>query len=97
MKMLYTANGRYIHCLPRKGTAPGHHRLREKKEYEVDVQSLCSLHPQLAHPAGKEISSFCEEDGEQFQCHSSTAAGGTVCSALLVRGPGCSWHRGYRA
>ena len=47
MKMLYTANGRYIRCCTEEGTRPV--IIVCEKEYEVDVL----VHPQLAHPEGR--------------------------------------------
>ena len=52
MKMLYTANGRYIRCCTEEGTRPV--IIVCEKEYEVDVQEfMVWFHPQLAHPEGR--------------------------------------------
>lgn len=68
MKMLYTANGRYIRCCTEEGTRPV--IIVCDKEYEVDVQEfmLWSI-LNWAHPAGRRNRQLLRENGEQYQRH----------------------------
>lgn len=94
MKMLYTANGRYIRCCTEEGTRPV--IIVCEKEYEVDVQEfmLWSI-LNWAHPAGRGNQQLLREDGEQFQCHHPPQLAG-LCAAPASSRAHCGWHRGYR-
>ena len=82
MKMLYTANGRYIRCCTEEGTRPV--IIVCEKEYEVDVQEFMLwsiLNWRILRE--EEISSFYEK-----------MAG--LCAAPASSRAHCGWHRGYR-
>lgn len=93
MKMLYTANGRYIRCCTEEGTRPV--IIVCEKEYEVDVQEFMLwsiLNWRILRE--EEISSFYEKM-EQFQCHHPPQLAGLCAAPASSRAP-CGWHRGYR-
>ena len=84
MKMLYTANGRYIRCCTEEGSRPV--IIVCEKEYEVDVQEFIVwsiLNWRILR-----------EDGEQYQCHPPQLAG--LCAAPVGSWTHCGRHRRYR-
>ena len=85
MKMLYTANGRYIRCCTEEGTRPV--IIVCEKEYEVDVQEFMVwsiLNWRILR-----------EDGKQLHRHHPPQLAG-LCAASACSRAHCGWRRGYR-
>ena len=91
MKMLYTANGRYIRCCTEEGTRPV--IIVCEKEYEVDVQEFMLwsiLNWRILRE--EEISSFYEK----MASSSNPPQLAGLCAAPASSRAHCGWHRGYR-
>ena len=79
MKMLYTANGRYIRCCTEEGTRPV--IIVCEKEYEVDVQEFMLWSILNWRILREEEIAATTRKWRAIPTSPSTAAGRTVCSA----------------
>lgn len=84
MKMLYTANGRYIRCCTEEGTRPV--IIVCEKEYEVDVQEFMLWSILNWRILRKKKSAATTRSWQAIPTSPSTAAGRTACSACWFAG-----------